>query len=332
MAVSLWKSGETSLSLARKARQEIQEGNVGAAKASLAKVERSAGKHIEEIEYLLERYAIVQKEYEEQERVLTRRINDVLEKERYVEIEKSVAERQLSFEKNELSDLNEALNKAEKRLRTAKMKRAASAIGVGVAATAGFASIALTVVTAGLAAPFAVPSVLCAAGAVGGVAAGGLLLAVASAQDDVYNIRMKIEGTERDIKRSESKNYSLTKEISQLHSKKSGYMAQRSNLHEEKGKMKEVIAFLVDAKVYGNQFSTVTRGGINRTALIGRLVSRVETRGYSLFDSSGVKRALAMFEEAWAVFEKMNKSGSNHVFEMDFQCTRATGHTDSFLM
>ena len=44
-------SGETSLSLARRASQEIQEGNIEAAKDSLAKAERSAGRHLKEVEY-----------------------------------------------------------------------------------------------------------------------------------------------------------------------------------------------------------------------------------------------------------------------------------------
>ena len=178
-----------------------------------------------------------------------------------------------------------------------------------------------------MAAPVAVPAVLGAASVVGGATAGGLVVAVADAQSDIDRIRKKIEGTEAKIRQSESEVYSLSRVISQLSSQKSSYMTQRSNLQEEKGKMKEVIVFLLDAKMYRNKFSIATSACVHRTALTGKLCGKVETRGfqgYSLFDARGTKRVLATFEEAWAVFEEMTANGSNYSFKMNFQCTRCS--------
>ena len=62
---------------------------------------------------------------------------------------------------------------------------------------------------------------------------------------------------------------SLSERISQLNSEKSRLMTQRSDLHEERGKMKEVIAFLLDAQSYWKWFSTTTESCIANTALVG---------------------------------------------------------------
>ena len=303
-------SGETSLSLARRASQEIQEGNIEAEKGSLAKGERSAGRHLSicSSDTWLRKSITMQ----QQEKDLTKTISDVLEKEQSVEKEKSETEIRLSYERNELSDLQRDLNAAEDRLRSTNNRRTASAVGAGVAVSAGVASIVLTIVTAGLAAPVAVPAVLGTASVVGGATAGGLVVAVADAQSDIDRIRKKIEDTEAKIRQSESEVHSLSRVISQLSSQKSSYMTQRSNLQEEKGKMKEVIVFLLDAKMYGNKFSIATSACVHRTALTGKLSGKVETRGfqgYSLFDSRGTKRVLATFEEAWNALEEMTANG-----------------------
>lgn len=48
---------------------------------------------------------------------------------------------------------------------------------------------------------------------------------------------------------------------------------------------------------------------------------KAEVQGYSLFDSKGTIRVLAMFAEVWDAFEEINENGSNYKFEIDFQCT-----------
>ena len=79
---------------------------------------------------------------------------------------------------------------------------------------------------------------------------------------------------------------SLSEYISQLSIQKSSYLAQRSHLQEEKGKIKEVIAFLLDAQQQWSQFSATKNNCINSTAFTGELA---EVQGYNLFDSRGTK-------------------------------------------
>lgn len=314
MALILKESGETSLVHARKANQEIQAGNIGAAKTSLAKAEMSARKHMKEIKYLIERYTAVQDHYQQQERDLTASINSVLEEEQSVERQKSAAETQLSCDRDELSRHRSDLSSAEDRLSNARRK--AKEANTGKVIT-GIAAGFLTVISFGAAAPVTVPLAM---GAAGGAIAFGK--AEEDAENDIKRYRGRIEDSERKISQTQSSISSLSSSISQLSSEKLRYMSQRSRLQEEKGKMKEVIIFLLDAQRYGSQFSNATEDCMTRTALTGNIAVKAETRGYSLFDSKGTKRVLATFEEAWDVFEKMNENGSNYNFEMDFRCIR----------
>ena len=78
MELTLKESGETSLDHARKANQQLEEGNIEAAKTSLAEAEISAGKHMRKIKYWIECYTVIQEHYQQQEGDLTANINNVL--------------------------------------------------------------------------------------------------------------------------------------------------------------------------------------------------------------------------------------------------------------
>jgi len=120
--MALKKSGETSLDHARKASQQLEEGNTGAAKASLAEAEKSAGKHMKKIKYWIERYTVIQEHYQRKENDLTANINNVLAKQQSVEGQKRAAETQLGCERNELSRHRSDLSSAEDRLSNARRK------------------------------------------------------------------------------------------------------------------------------------------------------------------------------------------------------------------
>ena len=317
MALSLQESGKTSLDHARKASQEIQEGNIGSAKLALAKVETSTGMHLKEIEYLIERYSVVQDYYKQHERELTANINSVLEKEQSLENQKSAAATQLRSERAELSKNRSELSYAEGRLNDAQRKRRNANTGKVITwVSAGLLTL-VTFATLGAAAPVTVPL---AVGAVGGAVAFDQV--EKDAQKDIERCRSRINDTQRKIGQIESNISSLSSKISTLNSQKSRYLDQRSCLQEEKGKMKKVIVFLQDAQIYGSQYSLEAKHCIDRTAHTGNLISRAETKGYSLFDSRGTERVLNSFDKAWDAFEKMNENGNSYNFKMDFQCTR----------
>ena len=158
MALSLRVSGETSLEHARRASQEIQEGNLHIAEVTLSRAAISAEMHLKEIEYLIERYSAVQDHYKQQESDLAARINSVLER------QKSAAEMELKCEESELSIYQIILSSAKADLRYSQTKRKVSGTGKVVM---GVAAGLLTVLSFGIAAPVTAP-----------LAAGAVLLLV----------------------------------------------------------------------------------------------------------------------------------------------------------
>ena len=91
-----------------------------------------------------------------------------------------------------------------------------------------------------------------------------------------------------------------------------------------------MIAFLIDAETYGNQYSKTAQACSQRTTLVEKVVSKAEKKGYSLFDSNGTERILTSFEEAWEAFEEMNEKGQSYVFKVDFQCSQCNYSCNEF--
>ena len=168
-------------------------------------------------------------------------------------------------------------------------------------------------------------------GTAGVAVAGAVALGVAeqNAKDQIHLLRGRIVNSQQKINQAVRAISSWSSTISQLHSKKSSYMRQQNHLHNEKGKIKELIRFLLDAKKYGSNYSIATKNAIQRTALTSKVVTRA-SKEYTLFDSSGTKRVLASFEEAWDAFEEMNKSGSNYNFIINFKCTQCSKSYQQF--
>ena len=325
MAVALKESAKKSAELAERARQEMQRGQLQSAKTSLVKTEMSAAKHLKQITYLIERYTVVQEHYQQQERVVTADINNVLARERLVENEKSSAETRLNFERDDLQINQSDLRLAEKRLRDAEEKREKAESSKEVSTVVAITAAVGTILTLGLAAPVALPL---AVGAVGGIVVYKAI--EKSAKEDISKFCGRIASSEQKIREVESTISSLSATISQLKCKKSSYMLQRSRLQNEKGKIKELIVFLQDAQMYGNKYSLATEYAIQRTGLTNKMVTRVVARGYTLFDSNGTKRTLASFEEAWDAFEEMTEKGNSYSFVINFKCTRCSNQYQQF--
>ena len=322
MAVSVQASGELSLAHARKASQQLEEGNFGEAKTALVKAEISVMKHVKEIIYLIERYTAVQEYYMEEEKNLTAKINDVHSRERSAETQKSAAETRLRCERDELYRHECELSSARDRFREADEKRKANNTGTIVT---GVVAGLLTVFSFGAAAPITAPLAV-------GATAGAIAFnnAADDAKDDMHRSEREISSSKSKISQSESTISSLSNTISQLNAEKCRYMSERSSLQDEKGRIKKVIVFLQDAQTYGSNYTTTAEACIQRTALTGKVVGRVEAKGYSLFDCKGTERVLSSFEEAWDTFEEMNTNGSSYNFEVEFCCSRCSSSKQEF--
>ena len=322
MALSVQESGEKSLTFAREASQLIEQRNLAGAKGALVKAGIGVVKHMQEIAYLLERYTAVQEYYMREENSLIAKINSVHSRELSAKSQKSSEEAKLRLERDELRRHESNLSSARDRYNNANRKRAenkTASIATGIAAGI------LTVFSFGTAAPITAPL---AAGAVAGTIAFDR--AADSAKDDMARCESEIRDSKRKISSSESTVSSLSSTIAQLNSDVRCYEADRSRLQNEKGRIKEVIVFLNDAKMYGNQYTITAEACSQRTALATNMVAKAETRGYSLFDSQGTKRVLSSFKEAWDAFEEMNANGTSYNFKMKFSCSQCSCSCDEF--
>ena len=193
----------------------------------IAKVETSTGMHLKEIEYLIERYSVVQDYYKQH-------INSVLEKEQSLINQKSASKTQLRCERDELSRNGSELSSAEGRLNDAQRKRRnANTVKAITGASAGLLTL-VTIATLGAAAPVTVPL---AVGAVRGAVAFDQV--EKDAQKDIERCHSRINDTQRKISQIKSNISSLSSEISTLNIQKSRCLNQRNSLQEEKGKMKK---------------------------------------------------------------------------------------------
>jgi len=294
---------QLSVGHAQKASVEMEKGNHRAAIAQLAKAEVDAGRHMRDITDLIDCYTVMEELYKQQERELTTNINNVHAREQSVDRDICAAKVQLDSEKSELGRHTRDLSSAEGHLnylqrKMKEEKRKAKRLKNRVK---NFAKHAC-----------------------------GKATSVDQAKAKVRRCQNGIADTKQRVCQSEGKMLSLSNTISQLHSQKSSYMTQRSCLQEERGKMKEVIAFLLDAQSFWERFSAAAKNCIDRTALVGELLENAEAHSYSLFDSNGTKKVLATFEEAWYTFEGMNENGRSYIFKIDFQCTRCNSRYKEF--
>ena len=189
----------------------------------------------------------------------------------------------------------------------------------------GVAAGILTILSFGAAAPVTAPLAV-------GAAAGAFAFdrAADEAKDDMRRAECEIRDTRRKINDSEIAISSLNSTISQLNRDQSRYREDRSHFEKEKGRIKEVIAFLIDAETYGNQYLDKARACSQRTIVIEKLASKAEKKGYSIFDSTGTEQILTSFEEAWDTFEEMNQKGQSYVFIIDFQCSQCNCFRSEF--
>ena len=301
--MQLEEAGQASVDYARMASEEMERGNLRGAKTQLAKAKVKAGRHMKDIKDLIDRYTVKEELYKQQERELTANINNVHAREQSVDREICAAKVKLDSEKSELGrhtrDLSSAeghLNYLQKKMKRKKRKAKRLHNHVKNAVKHAF----------------------------------GKATSVDQAKAKVGRCQNGIADTKQRISQSEGKISSLSTTISQLRSQKLHYMTQRSCLQEEKGKMKEVNAFLLDAQSFWNTFSTAAESCINRTALVRQLLKKAKACSYSLFDSNGTKKVLATFAEAWDTFEEMNENGRSYVFKRDFQCTRCNSTRKGF--
>ena len=312
MAVALTKSGK-SLQLVKRAYGELQKGQLKSANKLLAKVGNDGSLLLEEIDYLLRRYKVVQEYYQEKDDTLTYRVNELYQKERELRSQQVKAENELRLEESNLGDQRRKLTQIQRDLAKAKTtKEVASTTGVAAGVGLGILGAILTVV--------APPVGLATLAAAGGTALGGGIVA-ASAQDDINKCNRNIEHTEEKIATTKRTINKLGYQINDLSSDIKRVKNERDRYHTENTRVKEVVVFLQKARVFWSEFSVATEAGTQRTELLRKLITKAEkNEQYTIFKSGGMKRVAQSFLDAWEDFEEMTNTGENYLFRMEFEC------------
>ena len=323
------KAGGEVMVHAYDASEQLEQRNVGGARSALIKAGAGVVKHMKEIMELLKRYAAVEQYYKLKEKTLIGKINDILAQEQRAQSNKLKAEAELQVYKSDLSRHEADLRSARRSYEEADKKRKEN--NAGTAATGVVAGVAVlaTIFTLGAAAPVALP--VAAGVTAAGATAGAIAFDCAAdkAKEDMQRSESRIRDTRSKISSTESSISSIGCTIEELNREQQKYEYERKCLQEEKGKLKKVIMFLMDAQVYGRDYTTVMEDCSVQTALTKRMVDRAETQ-YSLFDSKGTERIVTSFGEAWAAFEEMNKNGSNYAFEIEFDCSQCSSSCMEF--
>ena len=325
MALTLLKSGEKSLINARRSSQLIEQRKLCEANSALIKAGMGVAKHIHEITQLIERYTAVQKFYMEREDILTKKIGDIHKKEKAAQSKKSSAELELRLQRKTLYLHERNLDSARESLNLAERRHKENNMGTVLAGTKAVAATLATLCTLGIAAPITVPLVAEAV-----EDAIDFDHAANEAENEMRRAEHEIRDTKHKISDYESAISSLNNTIYQLNRDESRYREDRCHLEKEKGQIREVIAFLLDAEKYGYEYSDTAQACSQRTTLVKKVVSTAERKGYSLFDSNGTERILTSFEEAWETFEEMNEKGQSYVFTIDFQCSQCNCSRNEF--
>ena len=122
MAV-IQRESTKSLSLLKQAYGELQKGNLKSASKQLTKVEERGTLLVEEVDYLLQRYEVVQQHYKKRDNTLTQLLNDLHAKERQLRGEKEQTQLKLSQEENKLRQHTQKLDQTKRDLAVAESRR-----------------------------------------------------------------------------------------------------------------------------------------------------------------------------------------------------------------
>ncbi len=113
--------------------------------------------------------------------------------------------------------------------------------------------------------------------------------------------------------------------IEQRRAKSTKTSKETSSLaHQHYGDIKHLIVSMKEAQVYWSQFTEATKHGAKRTELLEKLVKTAPDK--NVFTGRAGKIFVMSFLKAWEEVEKLAEAGSEHLFQMDFECSRC-GHT-----
>lgn len=304
-----------------RAHDELQSGQLAKASKSLSSIKIDGTRLAKEAEELIIRIQAVETHYIRKEQAISRRVGELQAKEQRLSKIKERIMTQLERKSLELRSQRSTLKSAERDLDTAKReevkaeKKKNEMVAVSVAT--GAAGLLFSIATLGIGLPVAVvATTACACVALDYADQQERAeRAIRVTRQAICETECAIASCKGQISQIRSEIYDLTQQIEEEEQEAIRY-------HEERGEIRTLIAFVKEALVYWNEFADATNYANTRAELIEQLTKKAqEKRFFGFFNRRAAKRQAMSFLEAWEDVQKIAKDGSQHLFEMDFECS-----------
>lgn len=319
--MALIRRGKQAVKSAFRAHSELQTGQLAKASNTLSDVKIDGIRLAKEAVQLMNRIEATENHIRRKEQALCREIGRLGAEEQTLKDRKRSIEKELERKRSELRDQRQSLEEAEDKLSSAmverqkakKNKNKAIAASVGL----GIGGVIFSVATLGLGTPIAVAGVV-----VGAVVADSYADEQKSAEREIEQHRQVIHETESNIESCTKQISQITSSIYSLAQQIEEQQQKAKRYHAERGEMKELIAFVKEAQSYWDEFANATKHGAGRAELIQKLTKKAqEKRWFGFFARRTGKRQAMNFLEAWEDVKTKLESGSEHLFEIDFECS-----------
>ena len=319
--MALVRRGEQAVGSALRAHTEIQKGELAKASNTLLDVKMDGIKLAKEAEELMNRIQAVENHYIQREQALARKVGQLLEEKQRLSKQKMEIEAELSHKRSELRRQRQSLDNAEENLSSAKKKQEEAegnknAMIVASVAT-GVGGLVFSIATLGLGTPIAAAAVVGCA-----ISASNYADQQKQAEREIQHFSHVIRVTEHEIESCSKRISQITSTTDSLTQQIKEQQQKATCYHEEQGEMRKLIVFVKEAQVYWNEFADATKHGAGRADLIQKLTKRAqEKRWFGFLARQSGKRQAMNFLEAWEEVKTKLQSGSEHLFEIDFECS-----------
>ena len=316
MEGTLVREGKDCIALVESLYSDITRGSLGEASKKLTELEndgtvlaREANQRAKELEKAAEQYLSQAEE-------LQRKIGMLGCEEQELEKRKLTLESTQAGHKVTLKEMQKTLSDAEYSLRQAERERCEkeeeeNGRRIGGAVTGAFV---LGIFTFGIGAPIGA-----ALGAGIGELINQLVEAEENARREVERCRDKVNKTELEIESTRVELSRLQRRITTLSGEITKLKQERLSYHEKAGQAKEGVAFFRRASVFWQEFKQISEHGVDRTALVKRIISKAkENENLSFISAKASQRVGLTFLEAWELMETKCEEGLEFVFHIEY--------------
>ena len=301
------RRGRDCVALARDAKDDIEGGRKEMALNKLSTLQRDGSFLAGVAKQLVEKLEEVDKHYQQKDAEILREIGDLSRRENELKSQKSGEESQLAAHQRVLQDNQNGLSSEENRLRNAEQKlrnAREEENNIKKGSTVGGALLGLF--TGGIS--FAVGA---AAGAGIGAIINDCRRVEKGAQDAVNRRRNDVDSAQSAVSASRSRISNTESQIRSLTAQIEHMKQQCLQSHKKAGEVKALIIFAKKSIQFWSQFKKIAEDGVNRTALLQKLVTMAdEESGYSSDSSQHVANALI---EAWENIVAKCSDALNHL-------------------